>query len=110
MLVISIQQASKLNERRNILRRHVTGQGEAYGVCAVSHCSCHLFSVLWRFFCTLDFLALLPDIDYRTESDFTDDFTTYFLFLVRGLVSYQDEGKCQDEGSAGCGPVGCQIK
>lgn len=40
-----------------------------------------------------------PGFDYRTESEFYFDSRTYFLFLVRGLVSYQDEGKCQDGGS-----------
>lgn len=36
----------------------------------------------------------------KQKVNFTFDSATYFLFSVRGLASYQDEGKCQDGGSA----------
>lgn len=44
-------------------------------------------------------LGHIPASTTEQKVNFTFDSRTYFLFLVRGLVSYQDEGKCQDGGS-----------
>lgn len=50
-----------------------------------------------------------PPPTTKQKVNFDLDLVTYFLFSVRGLVSYQDEGKCQDGGSAARRPRGCQL-
>ena len=37
-----------------------------------------------------------PPPTTKQKVNFDLDLVTYFLFSVRGLVSYQDERKCQD--------------
>lgn len=67
---------------------------------------------LWRFI--LGFSAELavsdtpPPPATKQKVNFDLDLVTYFLFSVRGLVSYQDEAKCQDGSSAARRPLGCQ--
>ena len=63
-----------------------------------------------RFFPLLAFSASPQAPTTKQKVNFTFDLATYFLFLVRGLASYQDEGKCQDGGSADTGPAGCQVR
>ena len=63
-----------------------------------------------RFFPLWGFSASPQAPTTKQKVNFTFDLATYFLFLVRGLASYQDEGKCQDGGSADTGPAGCQIR
>lgn len=46
-----------------------------------------------RFFPLGAFSALPSAPTTKQKLNFTFDLATYFLFLVRGLVSYQDEGK-----------------
>lgn len=51
-----------------------------------------------------------PASTTKQKVNFTFDLATYFLFLVRELASYQDEGKCQDGGSTARRPAGCQVR
>lgn len=93
MLTASTQRVKQQNERRQNLRRHVRGQGEAERVCAVC-------CVILRFPAENPLSVTPPPPTTKQKVNFDLDLVTYFLFLVRGLVSYQDEGKCQDGGSA----------
>ena len=107
MLTVSIHQAPQLNERRIITGAMLVDKVKLNGVCALWRC----FRLFIRVFCALwGFCALPAAPTTEQKVNFTFDLATYFLFLVRGLVSYQDEGKYQDGGSAVRGPTGCQVR
>lgn len=101
MLTVSIHRATLLNERRKIA-------GAMFADKMKLMASVRLWTLFWlilRFLrCFFLHFALCPTSTTKQKLNFTFDSVTYFLFLVRGLVSYQDEGKCQDGGSASEGP------
>lgn len=107
MLTISTQQATALNERRKISGAMLVDKVKLMasvrfdGVLA-------LYSWFFPHFERSPTSPPAPTT--KQKVNFTFDLATYFLFLVRGLASYQDEGKCQDAGSADRRPTGCQVR
>lgn len=107
MLTISTQQATALNERRKI-------SGAMFVDKVKLMASVRFDGVLALYSCFFPHFERSPTFPpaptTKRKVNFTFDLATYFLFLVRGLASYQDEGKCQDGGSAVRRPTGCQIR
>lgn len=106
MLTISMQQAKQLYERRKISGAMLVDKVKL--LLSVRFDAVLAFnSPLLR---TSSFIWHPPAPTSKQKVNFTFDLVTYFLFLVRGLASYQDAGKCQDGGSAVWRPPGCQIR
>lgn len=110
MLTVSLLKAKQLNERRKLSGAMLVDKLQLMASVQFDTVFA-LYSRLWCSFYGSEFSPHLSLASTTKQTvNFTFDLATYFLFLVRELASYQDEGKCQDGGSAARRPAGCQVR
>lgn len=109
MLTVSLLKAKQLNERRKLSGAMLVDKLQLMASVQFDT----VFALYSRLWCSFYGSELSPHLSLASTTkqtvNFTFDSATYFLFLVRELASYQDEGKCQDGGSAARRPAGCQV-
>lgn len=100
MLTVSLLKAKQLNERRKLSGAMLVDKLQLMASVQFDT----VFALYSRLWCSFYGSEFSPHFSLASTTkqtvNFTFDLATYFLFLVRELASYQDEGKCQDGGSA----------